>query len=96
MAYRILAVSCLKLLPGDSHGSPSCPFHPLMHFVVITDEISMELCKYQQAQCRLMNKKITHMALSTDKARVLGFSLQSTAISLPDNQALWLLPVVLA
>ena len=57
------------------------------------DEASVQLTKYRQALKRLLaNQK--YIALATDKSRVLGLSLLSTCVSLPNNEACWLFPVV--
>ena len=57
------------------------------------DEASVQLTKYRQAQKRLLaNQK--YIGLACDKSRVLGLSLLSTCVSLPNKQACWLFPVV--
>ena len=59
-----------------------------------TEEAAVELSKYRQAQTKMLSGHLRHMALATDKSRVLGMSLLSTAVTLPTNQACWLFPVV--
>lgn len=67
-----------------------------MHLPIQTTlQVSMELVKYWQAQNTFMlARDVQYLSLATDKTRILGLSIESTAVADPKNQAMWCFPVV--